>query len=87
MTTPPGRSSSSGTISSTVTIARCEASTASFCTPVMPHICTFPASSACWAWMMPTSGRSASTAASSSPVKGHVTPAIEAVCSASCVPV
>ena len=36
-TTAWGRGSSSSTISSTVTIARLAASTASFCTPMMPH--------------------------------------------------
>ena len=69
-TTAPGRGASSSTISSTVTSARRAASTASFCTPVMPHICTLPRGRRCWAWTMVTSGLSAGTAASSSPVNG-----------------
>lgn len=72
MTTAPGRGSSRSTTSSTVTIDRDDASTVSFCTPVMPQSWTLPSRSACCAWMMPTSGRCAGTAASSSPVNGHV---------------
>ena len=52
--------------------ARSAASTASFCTPVMPQSCTLPSRSACWAWTTPTSGRSAGTAVSTSPVNGQV---------------
>ena len=73
ITTPPGRGSSSSTIRSTVTSDRAAASTASFCTPGMPHSCTFPARSASCACTIATSGRSAGTATSSSPVNGHVT--------------
>ena len=69
---PPGRSSSSSTIRSTVTSERCDASTASFCTPGIPHSCTLPSRSASWAWTIATSGRSAGTATSRSPVNGHV---------------
>jgi hypothetical protein len=39
----------------------------------MPHICTLPRRSARCAWITVTSGLSAATAASSSPVKGQVT--------------
>ncbi len=39
--------------------------------PVIPQSWTLPCRSACWAWMIPTSGRSAGTAESSSPVNGH----------------
>ena len=56
------------------------ASTASFWTPVMPHICTLPRRSARWAWMTVTSGLSAGTAVSTSPVNGQVIGAIVAVC-------
>ena len=63
----------SSTTSSTVTMARLAASTASFCTPMMPSISTLPARSARCAWMIATSGRSAGTAASTSPVNGQVT--------------
>ena len=70
-TTPPGRGSSSSTISSTVTIERADASTVSFCTPMIPQSWTLPRRSACCAWTIPTSGRCAGTAASSSPVNGH----------------
>ena len=51
--------SNESTTSSTVTIDRRLASTHSRCTPVIPHIMTLPCRSACWAWMMPTSGLSA----------------------------
>ena len=61
------------TTSSTVTSTRSAASTASFCTPTMPHSCTLPARSARWAWITVTSGLTAGTAVSSSPVKGHDT--------------
>ena len=37
----------------------------------MPQSWTLPARSACWAWITATSGLSALTAASRSPVKGH----------------
>ena len=60
------------TISSTVISDRFAASTASFCTPRMPHICTLPVRSARCAWMIVTSGASAGTAVSTSPVNGHV---------------
>ena len=50
--------------------ARRAASTASFCTPTMPSISTLPSRSAFCAWTMVTSGRSAGTHASSSPVNG-----------------
>ena len=70
-TTAPGRGSSSGTISSTVTIDRAEASTTSFWTPVIPQSWTLPRSSACCAWTIPTSGRIAGTAESLSPVNGQ----------------
>jgi hypothetical protein len=69
-----------------VTSARAEPSTTSFWMPVMPQSWTFPAASACCAWTMPTSGRMAGTAASSSPVKGQVTEAIVLVRSARSVP-
>ena len=55
-----------------MTTDRCAASTASFCTPVMPHSWTLPARSARWAWITVTSGRRAATAVSSSPVNGQV---------------
>ena len=71
-TTAPGRGSSSSTISSTVTTERPDASTASRCTPVIPHSWTFPVRSARWAWMTATSGRRAATAVSVSPVNGQV---------------
>ena len=47
--------------------------TASLFTPVMPHMSTLPSRSACWAWRIVTSGCSADTAASCSPVNGQVT--------------
>ena len=78
---------SSSTTSSTVTIERVAASTASFCTPVMPHIATLPARSACWAWMIATSGLRAGTAASVSPVNGHSTVRIVSVTVGRSVPV
>ena len=55
-----------------MTIARLAESTASFWMPVIPQIATLPRRSACWAWMIATSGFRAGTAISSSPVKGHV---------------
>ncbi|MCY1381461.1 hypothetical protein D9M69_693710 [compost metagenome] len=64
---------SSSTISSTVTIDRLAASTASFCTPTMPSMSTLPFRSARWAWMIVTSGRIAGTAASTSDVNGQAT--------------
>ena len=45
------RGSSSSTSSSTVTIARWAARAASFCTPMIPQICTFPCDRAL-AWMI-----------------------------------
>jgi hypothetical protein len=54
-----------------VTTDRDAASTASFCTPVIPQYCTFPARSARCAWITVTSGRSAATAVSVSPVNGQ----------------
>ena len=51
------RGPKSSTISSTVTIERLAASTASFCTPTMPSSITLPARSAFSAWMIATSGR------------------------------
>ena len=62
-TTAPGCGGSSSTISSTVTIERAEASIVSFWTPMMPQSWTLPCRSARCAWMIPTSGRSAGTAA------------------------
>ena len=56
-----------------VLAARRAASTASFCTPVMPHSWTLPARSARWACTIVTSGFSAATAVRCSPVKGHCT--------------
>ena len=56
---------------SAVTSARSALSTASFCTPGIPHSWTLPSRSASWAWMIATSGRSAGTATSSSPVNGQ----------------
>ena len=46
-------------ISSTVTRERFAASTASFCTPAIPHSWTLPCRSARWAWITATSGFSA----------------------------
>src|SRR6185437_9739056 len=71
MTMPPARGVSSSTIRSTVTSERAAASTASFCTPGIPQSWTLPSRSASWAWTIATSGRSAGTAASSSPVNGQ----------------
>ena len=65
--------SKASTTSSTVTTARRAASAASFCTPMIPSMRTLPSRSAFWAWMMVTSGRSAGTAVSVSPVNGQVT--------------
>ena len=48
-TTALGGAFSWSTISSTVTMARFAASTASFCTPTTPHISTLPLRSAFWA--------------------------------------
>src|SRR5680860_802829 len=76
----PGRASSSCTISSTVTIARRAPRTTSFWTPVRPHSCTLPRRSARCAWITETSGLSAGTAVSSSPVNGQVIDLIVAVC-------
>ena len=55
-----------------MTTDRRAASTASFCTPVMPQNWTFPARSARCAWITATSGVSAATAVSRSPVNGQV---------------
>ena len=45
-----------------------------FCTPVMPSMSTIAGAVLLrWAWMIATSGRIAGTAASCSPVNGHVT--------------
>ena len=49
------------------------ASTASFCTPMIPSTSTLPARSAFCACTIATSGRSAGTHASVSPVNGHAT--------------
>ena len=68
MTAFDERSPNSSTTSSTVTIDRFAASTASFCTPTMPSRRTLPAWSARSAWMTAMSGRSAGTVASTSPV-------------------
>ena len=65
---------------------RLAASTASFCTPVMPQNCTFPARSARCAWMIATSGLTADTAVSCSPVNGQVICLIVSVWVASPVP-
>ena len=81
----PGRGSSSSTIRSTVTSDRWAARIASFWTPGMPHSCTFPSRSASWAWTIATSGRSAGTAVSFSPVNGQVTDAT-VVCAIRSVP-
>jgi hypothetical protein len=54
-----------------VTITRFDASTTSFWTPMMPSTSTLPARSAFCACTIPTSGLSAGTAASVSPVNGH----------------
>ena len=70
-TTRPAAATSSSTISSTVTMERRAASTASFWTPTRPQIWTLPWRSACWAWMIATSGLSAGTAVSCSPVNGQ----------------
>ena len=67
------RGPKSSTISSTVTSDRLAASTTCFCIPTIPSSSTLPARSALSAWMMATSGLSAGTAASSSPVNGQVT--------------
>ena len=85
MVIPPGRGSSSSTIRSTVTSDRCAARIASFCTPGIPHSCTFPSRSASWAWTIATSGRSAGTAISRSPVNGQVIGAT-VVCATRSVP-
>jgi hypothetical protein len=66
-----GGASSVSTRSSTVTMERFAASTASFCTPTMPHSRTFPLASAFCAWMTETSGRTEGVAAKASCVKGH----------------
>ena len=52
----------------------------------MPHNCTLPAASACWAWITATSSSSALTALSASPVNGHVTSLIEGVCATRSLP-
>ena len=70
-TTEFGGAFRSSTISSTVTIERFAAITASFCTPTTPHISTLPLRSAFCAWITVTSGRCAGTAASFSPVNGQ----------------
>ena len=62
-----------------------DASTLSFCTPLIPQSWTFPWRSATCAWTIPTSGLIAGTAARSSPVKGHVTRATR-VCATRSVP-
>jgi len=67
------RGPKSSTISSTVTIERFAASTASFCTPTIPSRRTLPSASAFWAWMTATSGLRAGTQASDSPVNGQET--------------
>ncbi len=56
------------TSSSTTTMTRREANAASFCTPSNPQIWVFPSASARCAWTMVTSGLSAGTVASRSPV-------------------
>ena len=65
--------SSSSTISSTVTSSTRAASAASFCAPTMPRSRTLPARSAFCACRIVTSGLSAGTVASASPVYGQVT--------------
>jgi hypothetical protein len=82
----PGRGSISGTISSTVTSERADASTVSFWTPLIPQSWTFPAPSARCAWTMPTSGRSDRTAASRSPVNGQSIQDADGVCAGRSVP-
>ena len=52
----------------------------------MPHNCTLPARSACWAWMIDTSGLIAGTAVNSSPVNGQAIVAIVFVCLGRSVP-
>ena len=52
----------------------------------MPHSWTLPARSARWAWTTATSGRSAETAVSSSPVNGHGCGRIVEVCAGRSVP-
>ena len=74
------------TTSSTVTSARFAASTASFWTPVMPQNWTLPARSARWAWTIATSGFSAATAVSVSPVNGQRIVDTLGVCRARSVP-
>ena len=68
-----GHASSESTTSSTVTMARFAARTASFCTPRIPQRSTLPFRSAFCAWMIVTSGLTAGVAASTSPVNGQVT--------------
>ena len=58
----------SSTSSSTTTMTRFEAKAASFCTPRRPQTCALPFWSARWAAMIVTSGLSAGTVASTSPV-------------------
>ena len=77
---------SSSTTSSTVTIERLAASTASFWTPESPQSWTLPCLSACWAWMIATSGLMARTAVSFSPVNGQSMKATSALCSGRSVP-
>ena len=85
-TTAPGTGSRASTTSSTVTSARFAASTASFWTPLMPQSWTLPARSARWAWMIVTSGFSAATAVSVSPVNGQRTVDTVGVCRGRSVP-
>ena len=84
--TAPVRTENSSTTSSTVTMLCLLASTHSFCTPVIPQYMTLPSRSACWAWMIPTSGLMAGTAVSSSPVNGHEIAEMVLVWSARLVP-
>ena len=67
------RTTLSSTISSATTITRRAANAASFCTPRRPQACAVPSAAARWAWTIATSGLSAGTAASRSPVYGQVT--------------
>ena len=71
---------SDSTISSTVTNKVVAASAASRCAPTMPSMSTLPARSARCACNTVTSGLSAGTAASRSPVNGHSTSRMREFC-------